>query len=537
MPPTPAVPPLHPPLAGSKFTLNSAAVAGFFGGKEAISAMATVHLCEGRRWLGWFNSPGSYTVAKRFGRMANSRFWDGLFPGPNDSPAVSFGLDGKKGPEYIGALSGTAMPTGHLAYLTMERSKELRAEKIDGRTTTPINVSYLAMKHVNYKTPVKRQPLMDALLGLIPIIISVVTCLMCALVWDWYCFNMILLGIISSGYASLVIGNGRLVIKSVTKPAKGAPPGHGILKGDGEVVVIKGEERDVNAITKGRFDLVTDSKRIHGEKGTTRNNPAVSSTQVDEEKGTIRNSPPTPPDEEKGTTRNIPASSSTQADEEEGMTGNNPATSSTQLDEEKGTTCDDPGKCSTEAEEEEVTPSNYHEIGVCSLLLTLQFLLQLLLIPQGSLFGQIMFVVSLGASWAYNSYLSSLEKEKIQTELLFQTLENPEMHRFRAGTRTTMAVFVCLLLFHGVESTSPEEDRACRVKILQSCLKNDTAVWRRWTDKVVRQLLDISEELPYLEEDDEDRAFSGGQKALLDQLLQDATDAFNGYFRVRERLP
>ncbi|KAG8219251.1 hypothetical protein J3R82DRAFT_90 [Butyriboletus roseoflavus] len=381
----PPIPPLPLPLANSKFSLNSAAVAGFFGGKEAISAMATVHLCKGRRWLGWFNSPGSYTVAKRFGRMANSRFWDGLFPGPNDSPAVSFGLDGKKGPEYIAALSGTTMPTGHLAYLTMEQSKELPAERIDGRTTKSINVTYLAMKQVDYQTPVKRLPLKDALLGLIPIVVSVVTCILCALVWDWYCFYMILLGIISSGWASYVIGKGRLVIKSVTNPADGVPPGHGMLMGEGEVVI--------------------------------------------------------------------------------------------------------------------------------------------------------MFCVSLGVSWGYNSYLSSLEKEKIQTDLLFQTLENPEMLRFRAGTRTTMAVFVCLLLFHGVEAVSPQEDRARRVKILQSCLKNDTVVWRRWSDKVVKQLLNINDRLPYLEEDDEDRALPESDRKLLKQLLKDAADAFSGYFKVRGRLP
>ena len=96
--------PISTPLAGAKFTLNSAGVAGFFGGEEAISAMATVHLYKGRRFLGWFNSPGSYTIAKRFGRMANSRFWDGLFPGTNDSPAISFELDGKQGTQVYRRL-------------------------------------------------------------------------------------------------------------------------------------------------------------------------------------------------------------------------------------------------------------------------------------------------------------------------------------------------------------------------------------------------------------------------------------------------
>lgn len=447
--------PLYMPLANSKFSLNSAAVAGFFGGKEAISAMATVHLYKGRRWLGWYNSPGSYTVAKRFGRMANSRFWDGLFPGPNDSPAVSFGLDGQKGPQYVAALSGTEMPTQHLAYLTMERSKGMKLHKIEGRVTKCCDVAYLAMKHVDYEAPVRPLPLKDALLGFIPIAVSVVTCIMSVLVYDGYSSSMILLGIVSSGWTSFVIGKGKLVIKSVTKPAQGVPPGHGILTGGGGVMVIKGEERDVNAITKGSFDLETETD----------------STQIDEEKGTVR---------------------------------------------------------------------KHHDIGVCSLLLMLQFLLQLLLIPQAPLFGQIMFCVSLGVSWAYNSYLSSLEKEKIQTDILFQTLGEPQMLRFRTGTRTTMAVFVCLLLFHNVESSSPEVDRGRRIRILRSCLANDTPVWKRWTEKVVDQLLkfdDKSEGLPYLEEDDSDLGFSEPDRKLLNALLGDAAAAFRGYFDVRDKLP
>ena len=125
------MPPLKNPIApNSKFTLNTAGVAGFFGGEEAISAMATVHLYEHRRWLGWFNSPGSYTIAKGFGRMANSRFWDGLFPGSNDSSTETFELDGKQGPQYIAALPGTELQTRHLGHLMTEESKEVEPKDI-----------------------------------------------------------------------------------------------------------------------------------------------------------------------------------------------------------------------------------------------------------------------------------------------------------------------------------------------------------------------------------------------------------------------
>ncbi|KAG6380616.1 hypothetical protein JVT61DRAFT_4982 [Boletus reticuloceps] len=165
------MPPLFTPLAQTKFNLNPAGVAGYFGGEEAISAMATVHLYKGRRWLGWYNSPGSGSIAKRFGRIANSRFWDTLFPGPNDSPVVAFGLDGKKGPQYI-ALSGTTFPTRHLGYLTMERCKEVESEEIKGRKTTSFNVAYLAMKHVDYKAPIKLLPLKSAFWGSSPSLLA-----------------------------------------------------------------------------------------------------------------------------------------------------------------------------------------------------------------------------------------------------------------------------------------------------------------------------------------------------------------------------
>jgi hypothetical protein len=45
---------LPEPWEGVDFNLDSSGVAGFFGGEEAISAMATVHLYRGRKWLGWY---------------------------------------------------------------------------------------------------------------------------------------------------------------------------------------------------------------------------------------------------------------------------------------------------------------------------------------------------------------------------------------------------------------------------------------------------------------------------------------------------
>ena len=43
---------------------------------------------------------------------------------------------------------------------------------------------------------------------------------MYALVYDWLSFSMILIGIISNGWATTVIGKGRPFINSVKKPAE-----------------------------------------------------------------------------------------------------------------------------------------------------------------------------------------------------------------------------------------------------------------------------------------------------------------------------
>ncbi|KAF8555392.1 hypothetical protein OG21DRAFT_1507806 [Imleria badia] len=398
--------------------------------------MATVHLFKGRKWLGWYNSPGSYTIAKQFGQIAASRFWDGLFPGPNETPAISFGLDGRQGPKYVASLSGTEMQTGHLGYLTMQRAKEEKGLiRIEGRKTAPGNVAFLELKDVKYDGKISQRNLGNSLFVFIPILTSFAACIMCALVADWFSFSMILLGIISSGVASLVIGSGELSLDTVTKPAPGAPPGDGMLIGDDTVIVVKGAEKDVNAITKGKFLLT-----IVGE-------PV------------------------------------------------------------------------------------YNRIGLCSLLLV-QFLLQLLLIPQGSLFGQIMFLGTLGVSWAYNSYLSSLEKEKIQVKVLFKKLGKPKMRKFRLGTRTSMTVFACLLVCDGMESPYGGINPG---KILRDFIPNDTQVWQRWRNKVTLQMKEgkassESESWTYLELDQDDKShLAESDIKLLTTLLNDAKSAFDGY--------
>ena len=151
--------------------------------------------------------------------------------------------------------------TGYMGYLTMERSKEVEPIMVNGRMIAPSDVTYLAMRSV---VPIQPLPL-GRLYTFIAIFSSVVTCVMCALVYDWFSFSTILIGIISGGLATSVIGEGRLVIDSGEQRGDGARLGHAILVSEHEIMVIKGEERDVKTI---REDVSVSRQRSHARVTT-----------------------------------------------------------------------------------------------------------------------------------------------------------------------------------------------------------------------------------------------------------------------------
>ncbi|KAJ8593138.1 hypothetical protein M405DRAFT_811452 [Rhizopogon salebrosus TDB-379] len=166
----------------------------------------------------------------------------------------------------------------------------------------------------------------------------------------------------------------------------------------------------------------------------------------------------------------------------------------------------------------------------------MQTLLQLLLIPQGTLSGQIAFLFSFVISWLYNLYLSSLDKEKIQQELLFKTLNVKCTTKFQLGTRTTAAVFATLVL----RPFSPIELQPFS-PILGYFLPNETVVWKRWREHVGKHIetinwtRDTDEEVvdasgrSYKEYDATLAGLSVKDERLLRKLLDDAWDGFEGY--------
>ncbi|KAG2343607.1 hypothetical protein BDR05DRAFT_948049 [Suillus weaverae] len=411
------------PLSGSKFTLDASGVAGLVGADEAVSSMATVHLYQGRKWLGWYNSPGSYFIAKKYRQLANSRFRDSLSPGVITDPATLFELDGGKGPKFKGVESGSVIPeTGHLASLMVKECQLERGIDVPGRKTQPVGVTIVDLHYIPDATVEPKQlTKYTSTFAFISMSVSIGTCIACALFEDWYSCSMILLGIVASGISCFVIGSGKFTFCHPI-PAPGAPRGDGLLLADNNAIILLGEEGAVNSITRGRFSLNFGSE------------------------------------------------------------------------------------------------TEYRNIGMCSSILTTQFIAQLLLIPQAALFGQIMFLTSLAVSWAYNSWLSSLDKAEIQRRLLVDVvLKRPLITKYMLGTRTTMAVFVLLVL-------NPSDP----AKVLDDILPNDTKVWKKWKSIILSRLQD-GEKMHFQPADWDDENFDRSESTLLKTLLGDAQAAYDGY--------
>lgn len=466
----------------STYKLDTSGVAGLFGGDYAVDALKTVPLYAGRRWAGWYNYPGTVTVAKTFGQMANSRLWDSIFPGPNQSPGTTFNFVGEPGPDYSGSFSGTRFHTGHLGYLAAEECMEFppkllqlfredgsrgRNRSEDLAVVTIISLPPHRHPRVTHVDNITRRiyhfisinPKDDpsiALWAMAPSLVNILACVLCFLVRDTIAASLILLGIVNSGFSSLVLGTATLGIR-VPVPSQATLPGDGLMfPGDGSIIVLKGEEADVDMITKGEFEL-------------------------DYSTGILAH-------------------------------------------------------------------QNYHIIGIMSLLLITQFLVQLLLIPLCTFFGQIMFLICLVVAGVYHFYVTvvSHDREKVHRELLFHAL-SAQTEKWTFGTKVQMTVFICLVLGDGHQDplkSKPDE-------VLKSMIPNDTAVWKYWRRKVVKELgrfwkwnSEQGDGLPYkpkIETDAEDETecdeysqFTEQDTRLLDDLIGDAWCVFNRYPKWRK---
>ncbi|KAG1873064.1 hypothetical protein DFJ58DRAFT_760927 [Suillus subalutaceus] len=233
-------------------------IAIFFGGEAAVSTLALQPL-YGRTgiWHGWYNTPGCHTIAWEMVRT----LLRGPFSSYSERLTLSLGLDGKKGPKYIASHSGTVMQhTRHLAYvLDKSDCRSMGCEPVDvGQRHSPTPMQLIIMDFKNtVLTGDDTLPPRSSRYSSLPIIASIASigaCATCAHVEDWSSFVMILLGMISSGITSFIMSTGSVTLERL-QPADGVPPGDGMLLSDNRIVILRGNEEDVNAVTKGKLRL------------------------------------------------------------------------------------------------------------------------------------------------------------------------------------------------------------------------------------------------------------------------------------------
>ena len=411
------------------FSLESSGVlAGLFGGDEALSSMA--HVYGDGRWLGWYNTPGSFQLFQQLRSLKSVSQINSPSQNVTMDPATLFNLDACKGPKFRATHSGTTIEaTGYLATLFSQECAiwESEGRVVPGRRTQPVRITIadLGQTLCPQMHPACTSASTVFFAG-IPISVSVVTCALCVANMDWFASLLILVGIVATGAFRFVLGSADFVLTHSVS-AMGSPAGDGILGSDKDMILLRGEENTVNAITRGRFSL-----RFLNE-------------------------------------------------------------------------------------------SHYNLIRWCSFLFLAQGIMQLLLIHQASLFGQTMFLISLGVSALYNAWLSSVDKSKVYRKFLFeQVFENARLSKYSLGTRTSAVVFTLLVL-------QPEDPRG----LLNQLLPNDTKAWKRWKETILgfleqlrhqnNQSFHLGDEVGYLD------GFTQEEKDLLAVLYEDAKAAYNGY--------
>ena len=175
-----------------------------------------------------------------------------------------FEYDGRRGPRFKAIHSRTTIhDTGHLASLFMLECAETDGTVIPGRQIQPVFVTVANLDHCpDAQVPARWTQPSACRPVCVPIIVSLITSIMCGLYGDWYSFSAILFGMLANGLACLVIGSATLLFTH-PKPEGGSYPGDGILGGEEGVVILKGKEGAVNAVTRGKFSLRFEGKSVH----------------------------------------------------------------------------------------------------------------------------------------------------------------------------------------------------------------------------------------------------------------------------------
>ena len=144
-----------------------------------------------------------------------------------------------------------------------------------------------------------------------------------------------------------------------------------------------------------------------------------------------------------------------------------------------------------------------------------------------------MFIATLVASWLYNTHISSINRDKIQTEILFRalSLEGNDIRKYQLSTWTATVTFACFVL----ASVHPLDDP---LVFLDAMIPNNTAAWKAWKEKMETVLKDrnklyLDQEFVFKFPEDlngVDEKHSG----LLKVLLSDVNDAWKAWSSVHK---
>ncbi|KAJ8475132.1 hypothetical protein ONZ51_g6767 [Trametes cubensis] len=163
-------------------------------------------------------------------------------------------------------------------------------------------------------------------------------------------------------------------------------------------------------------------------------------------------------------------------------------------------------------------------LATCATMSTFQCLAQLFIVPQGTLLGQLFFVLSLAIAWLYNSFMASAAKKAKAKVVVDDVLKTPSMQRYSLGSRSAMAVFLMQVL----KPANVEEQ-------LAALIPNKTRVWTAWRQIVARRLRDEKPTFEATVRPAGTENFSPEESTLLHTLLGDAQAAVNVYGAARGR--
>lgn len=157
------------------------------------------------------------------------------------------------------------------------------------------------------------------------------------------------------------------------------------------------------------------------------------------------------------------------------------------------------------------------------MLLMFQFMAQLVFVPQEQLYGRLMFVISIAVSWAYNLWLSSFDKEGYHLDMLMGVLRKPRMTKYLFWSRTSMLVFVLLVL-------TPENPK----KTINALLPNESKVWCIFKTAIASQLVD-GKPLDLHMSDYNDGTLSEPETTLLEALFRDTELAYQVFAKCQNQ--